>query len=199
MDTMDKTLNFLREITEIIDGELTWDNNLLSDYDYETNRGYAELECSLIEAYEIYKTIQNRFDFNYIANDEELKKLGEYIDFHSNKGFGFHKLYDIDRKMSIIGCRNFITDETIRDIISMAIEHEKKYGLYNAIYFKLGKLLRHREKEIPPILIDAFHKGRGVIEPVDNFYKTLDKITTSQETDDIIVQNGKIYKCVGNI
>lgn len=195
---MDRTLNFLRETTEIIDGELNWDNGVLQDYDYETNRGYAELECSLIEAYEIYKTTQNRFDFNYVANDKELKKLGEYIDFYSHKGFGFDKLYDIDRKMSIVGCRNFMTDENIRDIIQMAIEHEKKYGIYKAIYFKLLKLLEQRKEEIPSILIDAFLKERGVIAQVNKFYETLDKIT-SQETDDIIVQNGKIYKCVGNI
>lgn len=198
INEMDKTLKFLREITEIVDGELNWDNNLLSDYDYETNRGYAELECSLIEAYELYKTMQDRFDFNYVANDKELTELGEYIDFYSNKSFGLDKLYEIDRKMAIVGCRNFLTNENIRNIIEMAIEHQKKFGLYNAIYFKLDKLLKQRKEEIPSVLIDAFHKEQGIIAPVNKFYETLDKIT-SQETDDIIVQNGKIYKFVGNI
>ena len=152
-------------------------------------------QTRLIDAYILYKALNygdRNFGFDYEANDDEVFALGDYIAVKSGNGINIETIEDINNKMAIVGCKNFINRDAIRNIVSNAIDDDSSVGLRNALEKTIKYELSNRYYEIPKILYS------NDVETLTQFIDTLNMIT-KEPKDKYIINDGKIYKYVGDI
>jgi len=170
-----------------------WTENRLYISEQNTSNE-TTFECDIIIAYTIFKALGNAMNFDWCANNDELISLAKYISENAHKdcNYDISLVDEINKRMKIVGCPNFLSTQDKRIIISDAIDFIPYTGLVFAFNDTIKKRMKERKEEIPPILSEI--DMRCGAKSLRQFMRTLRKIT-----EDYIIQNDKIYKYIGDI
>lgn len=149
-------------------------------------------QTRLIDAYILYKALNwegRNIGFDYEANNEEVFELGEYIARKSGNKIDMETIEKISKKMSKIGCKDFLTIDRIRYIISKAVDEPACVGINKSLEEIIKIDIQKRKNEIPQILLN---------KNLNEFINILNLIT-EENGSEYITQNGKIYKYIGDV
>jgi hypothetical protein len=194
-------MEILKKIHNWNEVSLYWTDDKLY---IEAKHSYNSItyDCDLINAYIIYKALENAKEFDWCANNSEIIELGNYISKNAQLDsihecdINMSLIDEINRRMKIVGCPNFINKDNRRMIVNYSIDTHFSNGLMTGFNKVIKKLVQERKQEIPKILTDIDTEYFWY-KYTEEFVRKLRMITEYNEEYKVI--NNKLYKYISNI